>query len=552
MLYVGDFETLTTEPTYVWAWCLFDGIDYEIGNNIYEFFDRLDREMEEVEIFFHNLKFDGSFILNYLINNGYKYVDNLKKNDLCTYTCLIAGLGTYYSISFYNKNKVKIVIKNSLNLLPFSVESIAKSLNLDVLKGNIDYEAYRPEYNYILTKEEEEYIKNDVYIVFKALQEVYFNKGLYKMTIGANALDYFKKFKIDDKYRTYFPKLQKTEDEFIRKAYKGGLCFTKTLNTLDYTGDGCTFDYNSMYPSVMLYKPLPVGYPKKISKVGKFKENKLYVLHLKVKFKVKEKGVPFIQLKGNLLFEENEYVKDSLTVVDLHLTNVDYSHFVKNYEVEYLEFCSGYELDSTTGLFDDYINEFAEMKKIAKEKGDDNSYLLSKLMLNSLTGKFATCPKNNIKIPYIDREKEILKFTIGEAEKETEYIPTTTFITSWARHELLNAIYQNYDNFLYCDTDSLHLSCKPEDVKLDNIHNSNFGCWSLEDEFVKARYVKQKTYIEQKKDGKLVVKCAGLNKKYHHKLNFDNFKKGCKVKGVLKPFQVKGGVILKELDYIIT
>ena len=77
MLFSADFETITDEnDCRVWAWGICD-IPYtfaNFGNSIESFFEHLKTLKENSKIYFHNLKFDGSFILNYLLStfSGYK------------------------------------------------------------------------------------------------------------------------------------------------------------------------------------------------------------------------------------------------------------------------------------------------------------------------------------------------------------------------------------------------------------------------------------------------------------------------------------------------
>ena len=73
-----DFET-TTDPldVRVWASCAVDIETLEtafIGNSIDSFFEWLSDK--NTVCYFHNLKFDGEFILSYLLTHGYKYSDS--------------------------------------------------------------------------------------------------------------------------------------------------------------------------------------------------------------------------------------------------------------------------------------------------------------------------------------------------------------------------------------------------------------------------------------------------------------------------------------------
>lgn len=117
-----------------------------------------------------------------------------------------------------NKTVKKVTFIDSLKIIPFSVEQIAKSFNLPISKLKIDYNEVR-EKGHILTKQETDYIKNDVAIVAKALK-VLFDEGLEKMTEGANALADFKSMIKKSKFSHYFPNLDFNIDKDLRKAYK--------------------------------------------------------------------------------------------------------------------------------------------------------------------------------------------------------------------------------------------------------------------------------------------------------------------------------------------
>ena len=262
MKYTADFETATWLPdeTYVWAWAVCD-IETEkviTGNDITTFFEYLENSKNST-FYFHNLKFDGEFILYYLIQNGFTYIENKKERRDKTFLTLISDMGMFYQITIYFKVKGKKVVKatiyDSLKILPFSVDQIAKSFNLEISKLKIDYKEKR-EKGHILTKEEEAYIQNDVKIVAEALK-VLFSEGLEKMTIGANALDNYKKILTVDKFNHYYPSLDKLLDEDIRQAYKGGFTYVNPIYKEKDTGAGVVLDVNSLYPSVMYDKLLP-------------------------------------------------------------------------------------------------------------------------------------------------------------------------------------------------------------------------------------------------------------------------------------------------------
>ena len=271
--YVADFETLVLDkraidegrPTYVWAWALCDceninKVDY--GTDIKSFFNKIGKLKSGSTLFFHNLKFDGQFIVSYMLRNKFEQVLNNKKMPEKSFTSMVSDIGEWYSIQI-KINKKNIHIQDSFKKLPFSVATLAKQLGLPEEKGHIDYKAYREEGG-ILSDEDKDYIRRDVQIVALALNNVCFQKGLYKMTIASDCMNFYKDITPD--FDKIYPKLSDEIDEFCRHSYKGGYCYVNPkIQEKLLKKPGCTYDYNSMYPSVMHSQSkyyYPIGEPK--------------------------------------------------------------------------------------------------------------------------------------------------------------------------------------------------------------------------------------------------------------------------------------------------
>lgn len=187
--YTADFETCTwlSDETFVWAYAICE-IGNEgniiIGNSLNDFMNFC-RNSNNSVFYFHNLKFDGSFILNWLLENNFKYVKDKKEAESNTFSTLISDTGLFYQLTiwFFKKGKMvkKAIFYDSLKIIPMSVKAISKAFNLEETKLHIDYNKERARENYILTDDEKEYIKNDVVIVAKALNTL-FKEELTKMT----------------------------------------------------------------------------------------------------------------------------------------------------------------------------------------------------------------------------------------------------------------------------------------------------------------------------------------------------------------------------------
>ena len=254
--FTADFETSTwlEDESFVWAWALCeigntDNLD--IGNTIESFFQRVSKEDNPI-ILFHNLKFDGEFILYYLLKNGYEHVDKKQKRDK-TFSTLISDMVLFYQIEVYlhvtKKHIKKITFRDSLKIINQSVESIAKTFKLEESKLKIDYNAPR-EKGHVLTDEEKEYIKNDVIIVAKGLSYLY-DMGLTKMTAGSNALSEYKSIINPKMFEKLYNKLTYECDKDLRQAYKGGFTYLNPIYEGIDVSSGEVLDVNSLYPSVL-------------------------------------------------------------------------------------------------------------------------------------------------------------------------------------------------------------------------------------------------------------------------------------------------------------
>ena len=566
-IYVADFETSHEQiegKEYAWVWCagyqrLFtESNGLHIFGNIKDFIDGL-LQNETKKVYFHNLKFDGQFLLNYFLFHKYVYNEELNKDKQMMY--IIDQMGTFYSLTVTFKNKQgkirRCTFIDSLKLYPYSLKVLAKQMKMDEGKGELDYEKVRY-VNHKLTADERDYFRRDIKILKIAMENAY-TKGIKKMTIGANALEEFKNsielpFK-KGKYvfQILFPELSKEIDTYLRNAYKGGFCYCMP-NKANKVLPVHSYDINSMYPAQLRTQPMPYGQPKHFTGKWKAKPNYVSVQHIKARFFIKPKKLPTIQLKHTRIFLDNEWIENSPEKMDLYLTNIDMDLFFENYDVRDITYIDGYEFKSKVGLFTQYIDKWAKIKKETKDEGER---LFSKLFLNNIYGKFGTNPKR-VSARYV-LEDGIVKHS-GNVESETKpiYLPIAIFTTSYARAFLIRHAQNNYDIFEYADTDSLHLEKPTTNLP---IHDSELGYFKYE-YYGKAKHIKQKTYItfieKEMKFGKwkdvneYKITCAGLNRDLidHSSINFDNFKLGATFPKLISRRAI-GGIYLSKEEHTL-
>ena len=575
--FVADFETTTNpDDCRVWAYAICEVGNSDnviVGTTIDDFMKWCKDQKENHVVMFHNLKFDGQFIMHWLFHNGFTHTTDPYDKDTNTFNTLISDKGLYYQIEviFYKKGKniSKVVFQDSLKLIPLSVDAIAKSFKMEISKLKIDYAAHNDlPIGSPLTPLEEEYIKHDVQIVAKAV-DYFYSQGLNKMTIGSCALDEYKKLIKKRNFKRYYPVPKYHED--VKQSYRGGFTYLNPKFAGKTIKNGVVLDVNSLYPSVMYYETLPFGTP--IHFKGEYQKDDIYPLYTQMfrcQFEIKKGMIPTIQDKFSGMFRANEYLTSSGDeVVTLCLNSVDLRLFFEHYNVYNYEPISGWKFKSTKGLFTDYIDKWSNNKIQAKKDGNHGLYLISKLFLNSLYGKFGSDNKVKSKVPYLG-EDDIIHFKDSEVEeKDGVYIAMASFITSYARLKTITAAQKVMDNynegkskiqFVYADTDSLHCSSPefelPEGLEIDD---TKLGAWKYESKFNKAKFLRQKCYLENSTedienpnpDYELKITVAGMPKGCYEYVNFNNFKLGASYKGKMQPKMVKGGVVLSDIDFTI-
>lgn len=572
-----DFETTVYKGqvnTEVWASACVELFteDVKIFHSIEETFEYFKSLNCNVCAYYHNLKFDGSFWLSFLLMNSKFKQACVFKNEECTevefieekemknntFKYSISDRGQWYSIIIKVNNFI-IEIRDSLKLLPFSVKKIGDSFKTKHKKLDMEYTGYRYA-GCEITPEEQRYIANDVLVVKEAL-EIMFNDGHTDLTIGSCCLKEFKKTVGKYDYASFFPDLTeiklseqhkyKNVDEWVRRSYKGGWCYLVKGKENVIKHNGTTADVNSLYPSMMHSESgnrYPVGKP--MFWCGNYIPDKVlnnkeiyYFIRIKTRFYIKNGYLPFIQIKGNYLYKGTEMLESSDyydektdkyyseykdingvvhdTRVEMTLTMTDWVLIKEHYELVDCEILDGCWFWSQIGIFDDYINHYKEIKMNSSGAIRESA----KLFLNNLYGKLASSVISSFKYAFLKEDKTVGFFNVYAEDKKAGYIPIGSAITSYARNFTIRAAQKNYhgvnkSGFIYADTDSIHCDLPPEKIKGIKVDDNDFCCWKLESSWDFAIFARQKTYIEHVTHNNLKevdkyydVKCAGMPKR---------------------------------------
>lgn len=627
-IFASDFETTTNDPLKVAVW---SAETIEVGTsvsaasvncvhqtNIHDYLMYVSRETWNgpTIFYFHNLKFDGSYILDYLNKSdqwheytGFDDAGELILKDKgnpkraremhsSEYTYSINDKNVIYSITL-RCGKYFCEFRDSMKLLPFSLRKIAHDFNTPHKKLEMNYGDKGPGYQ--PTQQEMKYIENDVYVLKEALEIFAQLTGCgsdYPMTIGAECMREYKQIFAEENFNEWgelYPNLTQdgvctaedgiSIDQYIRCAYRGGWCYADPRHKGKVIeGPGYVYDVNSLYPSMMhslsgsIY-PVGGGYYSTgdLSKAEQKQYdcgNLYFYIHIKTEFNLKPRHVPTVEIKGSFLYPSQVWLSTSdvicedtraRNIVDLFLSCTDYALLKDHYDLSNTSIVSHISFVAQSGLFDTYINKWMAVKQQAKGA----MRTLAKLMLNNLYGKFATSPDADYQIMLLNKNTGGL---YGETVELTDpdkavYIPIGAAITSYARNFTIRHAQDNYANFCYADTDSLHLTGVKTNAVNIKEHPTALCAWKNETVWDRAIFAGQKRYIEHviKEDGENVepyynVKCCGMGAKPKNTVqewlnNPDNtfdlgdFKQGLVVPGNLKSHRVCGGIRLEEKDF---
>ncbi len=588
-VYVADFETTSYENLQkdgyvrVWLWSLINCETYQswYGYDIKTFLLKL-IELQPKICYFHNLKFDGSFLASYFLEHKIEFE-------------LIAPNNVWYAIRWNG-----IEFRDSLKKFRTTVKELAHLFNIpeklnvrdDTNKNTWDY--YIP-IDYKPTQKEIDYCVHDSYIVAYGISQEW-DQNRKRLTNSSESYHNAKNnlFRFD----YYFPeKLYPDMDKFARGTYNGGECGVNPIYQNQELTDIYGYDVNGLYGYVLDELPLPYDMPYWGEPVS---NHDSYMIWFDCEFYVKDKMFPFLHIKRNLQYygRGTEHLKESDGLTTLKMTAIDYELFKKHYHV-YNECNQKYlSVKMQKGILHPIIKKNLEQKEYYSTPEHRNDYLrqVAKDNTNMLYGSFGISTIKDTCVPTLDDDGVLLVNHIKDV-KNGRYIPMATFTTAHltkvsvhpkslfytlvkakARKVTITAIQQNYKNWIYSDTDSMYLTKPAKGIKIDP---KKSGYWKFEtygdfdnnwngEPFPRGKFLRPKTYcladekytIYEKYDKvgryKNELRCAGMPDSIKATLTgrcktdgWDKFYIGASFDGKLQHTVVRGGVCLMPRPFNI-
>jgi len=479
-------------------------------------------------IFAHNGgRFDFNFLMEVL--KTWKYDINLIFQGS---RCLQIKVYNQKEGEIHNrKARNNIKFCDSVALLRFSLDDLTKNFNVVHKKLNfMDKQENERDYEYLygLYKENDKrfhkYLQHDVLGLYEVLMKfndlVKENKGKMSLTIASTSMKTFQKGYLEKDIKM----TNRNLNDEMKIGYYGGR--TEIFKMFLDEGSYRCYDINSLYPHVMFNNPFPVSKPNTINNPSKEMimeldgitkcnvktPNDLYIPILPYKMQVNKNNKLMFPLGSFTGYWDNMELRKAIEL---------------GYKVEPIKMFSF----KTEYIFKEYVNNFYKLKQDSVR--DTPSYIIAKLMLNSLYGKFAQCQDSEslVKINNVEDMKNYDIVDVFDADSNlykirTEsngnfFIPQISIhVTALSRlclYGYLEQLHNNGYDVAYCDTDSLFTNGF---LKTSN----KLGDMKKEYDFIRGYFLLPKTYCVVKKEGNK-IKAKGYIGEFQKHLTENSFKK---------------------------
>lgn len=499
--YATDYICLDTETSksdeatgwvYQWAVCIKQKI-FVYGRKPSEFIDFM-RDIAEhyqlsddkkIIIYIHNLQYDFAYLKRFIM----QYDPSLDVLAIDNHTVLTVDVLGFRFICSYKLTNLSLAVLS---------DKYAKKYIKAV--GEIDYNIIRYQ-DTELDENDWLYMFSDVASQYDGIKQ-YLLMNNYKFcadapftSTGFVRVACRKASKKDDKWRSQFELMRLDLEQYrlCRQAFMGGICICsyRYSNKTIRASDGVVLkhkDFTSSYPARQTLDSMPTGRPMwygAIKSRRKFEQllEKYHCVFMLTLYDVHIKeGVTAPYIPSSKCLAPKEILKVNGKVVfakelTIAVTELDYKWIKRQYNAS--NFKVSKMLCFKRGTMPDWLK--AEImqyftNKCTLKHTEPVLYAKSKNLLNGIYGMTAT---SIIRPQYkIDRDTGVIShFIADDIDKQDQqdldryyrshnsFMPYqySLFTTAWARDALMTMIEAcGYDNFLYCDTDSVFYIETPE------------------------------------------------------------------------------------------
>ncbi len=486
---------------------LYDGKHYNkfaTWNKLLDFLRVNNHKKDCQKIIIHN---GGRFDLVSLLTDS--------QADLGEYDIVSAGSTIIFLVCrSFLKN---VIFQDSFQLLRAGLKRCCHDYNVETPKREIDInrieEIFKNDYEQF-----DKYLQSDCISLFQVLKN--FQKimeiDFVPPTTASLAMYLFRRKFLKNDFMLPSLRMNDRSDRYISNAYAGGRVECIRSGIYDKV---FSYDINSLYPSVMINNPFPVGKPK-----GTLKWNPKYIGFYEVTWKQPNQKIPPILWKKGSNGLEYVY-EGSGTIPSPEI------HLAIKYGVE-LKFKSGLYFPKSEKLFSAWVKHWYKERLTARKKGNNGLAGCCKLMLNSLYGKFAQKEECEKICRITNKETKIKllkKHQLAPYQAENSLylvsqkriiahraVHIAAIVTSYARVVLTQSLIDNIDSVVYCDTDSVHLTKKMNKKSISD----KLGAWKPED-WGRGVYLGRKSYMIGDKQKFKGISLKGSLK--HDSLSFEDY-----------------------------
>lgn len=353
----------------------------------------------------------------------------------------------------FKNNKNSYWLLDSFRLMPSGLAALSKQFGTEIKKQNLfGLMAWD------LTSDDRiSYLKDDCISLYQVIQKFWLtidqsfgmtHKGVpfRSKTLASLSLKIF-----IDKYvpkrKVFNPCKLQADDE--QRSYFGGLVYVNAEHSV-LLDDITIYDVNSMYPYIMSIYKFPYSYHR--SKVRKFMPREVGLWECQYECFV---GIPFIF----------DTVSRTLSYSGHAIIDTDTYQYLLDIGAK-VTLIQGHIYERTSYFFKEFVTDCYRLRQ---EFGKDSALgYTAKILMNSLYGKFG---EKDIKRTMSTKEKKGVKNIIHSTSgvvsteifdyEEVKYIQhrfpaIASFVTLRSRL-FLKKVIDLQENFLYCDTDSIHL-----------------------------------------------------------------------------------------------
>lgn len=519
----------------------YDGTNFKSFLTLDDYFHFMVEDGQDKQVFAH---FGGIYDFMFLLKN----ITLETSLDLEVTSIIPRGSGVLcfdvvYTNRYKNKQekeiveRVKLRFNDSSALLPFGLESLTKSFNVEHKKKKFNFETWDGS----VTDELLGYLKDDCRGLYEVIHKFY-DWPLIKYagrgtTMASQALRVYRTFMTDD-----IPTLPKNIDNFTRKAYFGGRTeifkpyFSSAKETLK------TFDVNSLYPSVMIDRDYPTEFDER---VFTYNPKKLGVWHVDVD--VPEMYIPPLGSIVKVPSKYEYYLKRGVKKTKIYESDKfafctgKFSGYFTTPELEYArslgvkikKIHGGVTFKNGGKIFSRYIETLYKMRLKAQRDGDFVTDIMCKFLMNALYGRFGMNPVkeglsfdsnvfSDIYLELKGKNKTVPIYKGSTVLNSFFNVAIPTYVTSYSRIAMHEHYMKCGENIWYTDTDSLFTTHNFKD-------SNNLGGLKLEYESKRACFLLPKTYAAEKisdKGDDVIKKVAmkGFDKKLAQKFTLDDFR----------------------------